>query len=299
MIPLNFNLKKNILDEYYDLIIKDRRRCKIQELDNWCKRYLVFGSGVAKKVYSFEDVVKASPKELVLIARRVRKLARHRLEIAPSYISNRGKKKYYIVTSLYEDMHSNTRQHLLDAIATVTCPYCNRNYINAAESMSGCHLDHFYDKKTYPILAVSFYNLIPVCSTCNIIKGNKQLSYSPHDSRYKADDLFKFSYTYKSSPGGVKILIKPNANTPFYKRNIEVLELNTLYQIHTDYVHEIIQKASYVTGYRAALYSSLRMTFSDEEILRHFLGNYYLEEMYGRRPLTKLTHDIAVETGIL
>lgn len=299
MIPLNFKPKNKILDDYYDLIIKGRRGSKIGELDNWCRRYLVFDLDDGKKIYSFEDVVKAPPKELVLIARRVRMLAKHRLEIAPFYISKRGNRKYYVVTSLYGDMHANTRRHLLDALATVTCPYCNRNYINAAESTSGCHLDHFYDKMTYPILAVSFFNLIPVCSTCNIIKANKQLSYSPHDSRYKADELFRFSYTYKSSPGGEKILIKPNTAAQFYKRNIEVLELDTLYQIHTDYVHEIIQKASYVTEYRHALFSSLKIKFSDEEIMRHFLGNYHTEEMYGRRPLAKLTHDIAADTGIL
>lgn len=34
--------------------------------------------------------------------------------------------------------------------------------------------NHFYDKGTYPYLALSFYNLIPSCSTCNSskVKGN-------------------------------------------------------------------------------------------------------------------------------
>ena len=299
MIPLNYIPRKNILDDYYNLVIEARRKNKIDELDKWCKRYFVFGAGGTRRTYSFEDVVKASPEELVLLARRVRTLKKHHLEVAPYYISKNRKKKYYSVTTLYGDMHANTRGHILKALSIVTCPYCNRSYINSAESRSGCHLDHFYDKMSYPILAVSFFNLIPVCSTCNIIKGNKQLSYSPHDSRYKSDELLRFSYTYKSSPGGVRILIKPSASAHFYKRNVEVLELDALYQIHTDYVQEIIQKASYVSGYKTALYNSLGLTFSDEEIMRHFLGNYHTEEMYGRRPLAKLTHDIATETGIL
>lgn len=299
MIPLNFKPNKKILDKYYNLIIKNRRPSSIKKLNDWCEKYLVIYFGNTKKKYSFEDVVKASPEELVLIARRVRMLKKHQIEVEPYRKNAKGKKSFYVVTALYCDMSSETRQNLLDALDIVTCPYCNRNYINSAKSRSGCHLDHFYDKMAYPVLAVSFYNLIPVCSTCNIVKANKSLSYSPHNSKYKADDLFQFSFTYKPSPGGVKILLKPKANAQFYKKNIETLELETLYQIHSDIVNEITQKAGYAKQYQNAMYNSLKMKFSHEEIMRHFLGNYYTENMYGRRPLAKLTHDIAKEVNIL
>ena len=299
MIPLNFKYNKKILDKYYSLVIKNRRLSCIKELNDWCEKYLVIYIGNIKKKYSFEDVVKASPEELILIVRRIRMLKKHQIEVAPYRQNAKGRKSFYVVTTLYDCMKSETRQNLLDALDIVTCPYCNRNYINSAKSRSGCHLDHFYDKKTYPILAVSFYNLIPVCSTCNIVKENQLLGYSPHNSKYKSDDLFQFSFTYKPSPGGVKILLKPKENAQFYKQNIEILELETLYQIHSDIVKEIIQKAGYAKQYQNAMYNSLKMNFSYEESMRHFLGNYYTENMYGRRPLTKLTHDIAKEVHIL
>lgn len=57
------------------------------------------------------------------------------------------------------------------------CPYCNLNDISYYKDRHGTkrgHLDHFYCKKDYPYLALSIYNLIPTCSTCNSsFKGSK------------------------------------------------------------------------------------------------------------------------------
>ena len=50
------------------------------------------------------------------------------------------------------------------------CPYCNRSYINSRERNLGAELDHFYNKKDYPMFAISLYNFIPSCSTCNKLK---------------------------------------------------------------------------------------------------------------------------------
>lgn len=87
-------------------------------------------------------------------------------------------------------MSYESRKKIVDSLSIVICPYCNRNYINDVENHSGCYLDHFYDKKTYQIWAVSFYNLIPVGSTCNEVKANRKLCCAPHNSVHKADDLF-------------------------------------------------------------------------------------------------------------
>ena len=53
-----------------------------------------------------------------------------------------------------------------------TCYYCNIDHINVfndfkGESKNGFTLDHFIDKGTYPYLALSLYNLVPSCYTCN------------------------------------------------------------------------------------------------------------------------------------
>jgi hypothetical protein len=53
------------------------------------------------------------------------------------------------------------------------CSYCNRNYTftirNKSSKSTRPDFDHFYDKGTHPILALSFYNLIPSCILCIFI----------------------------------------------------------------------------------------------------------------------------------
>ena len=72
-----------------------------------------------------------------------------------------------------------------------TCPYCNMQYtLYANEMVSGkkaktdgltrFQFDHFFDKLHYPMLSMSFYNLIPSCSICNQGKSAKALSLSYH-----------------------------------------------------------------------------------------------------------------------
>lgn len=52
------------------------------------------------------------------------------------------------------------------------CPYCNINEIlyietQGGKAAAGHQLDHFFDKASYPLLACSFFNLVPSDSICN------------------------------------------------------------------------------------------------------------------------------------
>lgn len=38
-------------------------------------------------------------------------------------------------------------------------------------------LDHYYPKSKYPFLCVSFYNLIPICSSCNKAKKDITIDF--------------------------------------------------------------------------------------------------------------------------
>ena len=73
------------------------------------------------------------------------------------------------------------------------CPYCNAHPLEANpikpkdDRYNKGPLDHFYDKATYPYLALSIYNLIPVCDRCNNKKGRKRASLETHSHPF-ADD---------------------------------------------------------------------------------------------------------------
>lgn len=61
---------------------------------------------------------------------------------------------------------------IIEAAGVEVCPYCNRQYIdvfdkNNGESKAIAQLDHYYPKEEYPLYALSLYNLIPSCASCN------------------------------------------------------------------------------------------------------------------------------------
>lgn len=56
----------------------------------------------------------------------------------------------------------------------------------------------FFPKSEYPLLAVSFENLIPVCPACNRRKKKELIDYSPYNKKYDIDSLLQFSYVLKN-----------------------------------------------------------------------------------------------------
>ena len=82
----------------------------------------------------------------------------------------------------------------------IYCPYCNFHQLEAYQASGGkMHkgpLDHFYDKARYPYLALSIYNLVPVCDQCNHEKLTKPTSLGSHTHPFHDDfhDLVVFSF---------------------------------------------------------------------------------------------------------
>lgn len=193
-----------------------------------------------------------------------------------------------------------------------TCPYCNRNYISVIEKndlndkQTRPELDHFHPKSIYPFLAINYYNLIPSCSTCNKLKSDDDslLLLHPYDDKvnninitYWLNDM-KF-YNVKSikditfeSEKSLEIEIE---NMP--DDNKKIFQLERLYQEHTDIIIELILKhLHYPQSYIEELSS---FGYNKEEIYRFIFSNYLNEENLSKRPLSKLTRDIAEELNLL
>lgn len=125
-----------------------------------------------------------------------------------------------------------------------TCHYCEMAYINyfivkGQRKRTQFDLDHVLDKGRCPLVALSLYNLVPVCSTCNgsHIKGQRTISMSL-EQRKKISP----SSTLYDFENQVKIWIRPKTgnvhNTSFlkYKDDYE-LDFDT--SSDTDYDKEI------------------------------------------------------------
>lgn len=84
--------------------------------------------------------------------------------------------------------------------------------------------------------------------------------------------------------------------------NFSVFELEKVYETHKDLILELIQKQiTYSDDYIDDLFRRYEGTLfkNREDVLRHLSGNYVSESDFHLRPLSKLTHDIAQELGLL
>lgn len=81
------------------------------------------------------------------------------------------------------------------------CPYCNLTEVeyNTTEGGSGAtthELDHFFDKDRYPLLACSFFNLVPSDGTCNgrtnkgSINFTDEFHLNPHRDGFVSEFVF-------------------------------------------------------------------------------------------------------------
>ena len=233
----------------------------------------------------------------------------------------------------YSRIDSTLRKKIIDLKNVSVCPYCNRNYISSTYKFLQCNncnqellvidgtekeclgckqeingqtkvvntvqLDHFFPKDSYPLFAVSFYNLIPSCYSCNHVKSNKDLEYSPYDTSFSFDDV-KFTYIPKSAD---EIEIKIISYDSDFKIGIGDLGIEELYQSHIDVVNELIwKKEVYTDSYRDGLSKILNQTnleLSETELNRFITGHYTDKENYGKRPLSKMVADISKEIGLI
>ena len=123
---------------------------------------------------NIKDIITGKPEELEKIITGVS--SKHKILNSKIQVQNTkyGKKIREIFNYKGFNKLKNYKSYdLIKKLNISVCLYCNRNYIFSSENINTCELDHFYSQEKYPYLALSFYNLIPSCHTCNHKKSSK------------------------------------------------------------------------------------------------------------------------------
>ena len=206
----------------------------------------------------------------------------------------------------------------INTLGIKACPYCNRNYIQVVERKKSDDkqfhtrpdLDHFWNKETYPFLALSMRNLVPACKVCNLAK---------HD-----DDLH-ILYPYKEGVGNVyKFAIKFGKEvslsniTNIKEKEYEIIlneyfdELKDIrfkkkavksktafgwdstYSIEKDYALRVFQNGYiFNKDFQKCLVTAMGSTFgSSEEVKKAINPKLVPEDEFNSEPLSKFTSDI-------
>ena len=208
-----------------------------------------------------------------------------------------------------------------------TCFYCNKDFITnfkkeKNELVSTFQLDHFYDKGTYPYLALSFYNLIPSCYVCNAkVKGSEntfehnpksklkkfqnETCIAPNDKNFDFHQKVKFKLFLESSCKNLHIKSKDDIDitlkeqfTDMYDKYIEIFKLNERYKAHKDIVFDMIQKAElYPESRLKELQELTGIPF--QQIKKDIFNLINENEDLSKQPFSKLIVDMSKELGIL
>jgi len=306
MIPINKkNLKKlalahadNVLAFYQGF----HRGRTLPQIDTWISTNL--GSGK-----TFKSVLSADTQELEFLVAEFTKKRRPAFNSAILTIKSQYTAFRSASTSNYKDAQGIAYNGYAFAanLGLTVCPYCNRNYIyNIPDSRrTTCELDHFYDKAAFPFLALSFYNLIPSCKTCNHLKSNAPGTYyNLHRTDLSETDILEFHCKIMGSSflDDTQDLQMDYTIHPDFQHTFDQLKIKELYSKHLDLVQDIIKKRIiYDSGYIDQLYQNYGgMVFnSREEVVNALLSGYLQEDQIHMRPFSKLTKHIWEQLAFL
>ena len=192
-----------------------------------------------------------------------------------------------------------------------TCYYCNIDFVNTYNTRGGKKnkftLDHYFDKSTYPYLALSLYNFIPSCYTCNSkLKGIHEFNnLAPSSKKYDFDKKVKFKIKMKKSCNYLHIKSKDDIDIDLkeyfskdFKNFIEKMYLNERYRVHKDIVYEMITKAElYPESRLKELQNLTGIPF--QQIKKDIFNLIDEDEDLSKKPFSKLIKDISEELQLI
>lgn len=236
-----------------------------------------------------DDIILASPSEMEVI------------------VNDEAYKSLFEVISptlvwYYVNLPPKFGYFIINELNIKTCPYCNRQFIHTFKGMrvERPELDHFNPKADYPIFCLSFYNLIPACHSCNHVKLENFIKVNPYKRAFKSKftitdkngRILSRSAIYKLTQKEMRLAL--NGMDEDEEKNDRVLGLTTVYNLHTDYVKELIDKSmAYDAHARNALIESFQgVGHHPRQVYDFVWGRHLMDAEYEDRPLSKLTADI-------
>lgn len=182
------------------------------------------------------------------------------------------------------------------------CPYCNRQYTlglsHKGKKMITPQLDHYYPRGVYPLFGVSFYNLVPSCSYCNVLKRDFDTMEKPHFHPYfdKEEPCFKIScIEAKPSKDASKYNFKiVSDNKKLLENSERAFKLTEFYKEHDYEFKKLIEKfmaypVEYIDSMKDYLDEYKSLNFRDLEM---DIFQVVPKDQHGMEPLDKFRTDL-------
>jgi hypothetical protein len=248
-----------------------------------------------------EELLGGSPKTLTTINKLFTRLYK---EFLPE-IQDEDKKSLNSIFNYdwFNNKEANSQYNAYDLCSNLkieTCVYCNRLYTSTViterrERVIRPTLDHWFPQAKYPLLALSFYNLIPSCSPCNSsVKHSNPFELRNNIHPYVDKNMtneYKLKTTYDQSLNTFKIGVETqNTKIAF---TLEAMKIAAIYEHHQSELADLnLLQRKYNKSYLKNLGKLLGTKLTDKDVYRIVFGVEYDDENFYKRPLSKLKKDI-------
>lgn len=210
----------------------------------------------------------------------------------------------------WEPNRTYSSYKLAEKLGMRACTYCNRDYILVQKGEKNSKLlcpqyDHWFPKSKFPLLQVSFYNLIPSCGSCNSsVKGDDVLKVNDYCHPYMPWDVesFYFTYYYDHKLGNYKIVTKSTIEESKLLSTIQKLKIDQMYNGHLPELKDIIDlKRAYGERYLSNLKSNFPKlnSFKPSDVYRIHFGTEMKEIDFHKKPMSKFKKDILLKLNLI
>lgn len=288
------------------------------------KSYLlgkISGSNINQNIKLFlrtnlEEILKSKPEELLVLNSLLENHKSYKTSLKTK-INKIFNYKYFI----NKKENKYDAYDLANSLNLRTCLYCNRSYTLTLQKgntdndkITRPEFDHFFDQDTYPMLALSIFNLIPSCKICNsTLKNTTEFSIAEYIHPYIDNTVLNYNYEFlpyevsailgASSKLGVKIkaISTDTLLNSKIKKSADIFKLNDIMSSHSEELKDIFDiKHHFAPRYFQELvknYESLDLEYDD--MFRIIFGTYSQEADFSKRPFSKLKKDILLELGVI
>lgn len=307
MIHFDLSLKKNIIEEHFELLEDDlKSRINGCQLTPTQKRFLL---------NNLKDIITTPPANLMLANNKF-KAIKGKKKLNPNSVL---KKIFDYDNFIRKKEEKYDAYDLAEKLDLRVCLYCNRMYTltiktsnKKQQHITRPEFDHFFDKSTYPMLALSIYNLIPSCTICNsTLKGSQKFGLDTHIHPYIDSCLSHYKYSFKpydvssilGNSSNLEVIITTDADPISSKleTTAEIFKLEVIFNGHSEELRDLFDiRYRFSKTYLDQLFSTYSpLGISYEEAYKIAFGVHYNESDFGRRPFSKLKKDILKELEII
>lgn len=213
----------------------------------------------------------------------------------------------------YDRLRDSLYPELFSETGIRVCIYCNAQYALTVKNIKGksvakFQVDHHLPKAKYPCFSISFYNLYPVCGSCNLSKSDGKVIFNLYSDSYADYSRSGFRFALdkaslvKYRVNGQNVRLKVKIEEPDGCGVVDKFSLEGIYEHHRDIAEELVLKSMvYNQAYKDTLKASFDGLYKDKMPMfeRLLTGNYTEEMDLHKRPLAKFTQDIAKQLKLI